>query len=95
MDGRVGIYPSPDWLLDQITLDGFEFSGYSDTSILQTSVAVSTVITLANVGLELAWKLAFDQNLIATSHTLSVHVHGHAGGICCQSNVNLAIIIKI
>ena len=69
MDGRVGIYPSPDWLLDQITLDGFEFSGYSDTSILRTSVAVSTVITLANVGLELAWKLAFDQNLIAASHT--------------------------
>ena len=27
------------------------------------------MITLANVGLELAWKLAFDQNLIAASHT--------------------------
>ena len=24
-----------------------------------------------------------------------LHVHGHAGGICCQSNVNLAIFIKI
>ena len=27
------------------------------------------MLTLANVGLELGWKLIFGQNLIATSHT--------------------------
>ena len=45
------------------------FTGYSDRFILRSSVGVSIVITLANVGLELGWKLIFGQHLIATSHT--------------------------
>ena len=45
------------------------FTGYSDRFILRSSVALSIVLTLANVGLELGWKLSFGQNLIATSHT--------------------------
>ena len=45
------------------------FTGYSDRFILRSSVGVSIVLTLANVGLELGWKLIFGQNLIATSHT--------------------------
>ena len=46
-------------------------SGYSDKLILRTSVGVSMGmgITLANVGLELGWKLTYSQNLIATAHT--------------------------
>ena len=49
--------------------DDFGVAGYSDRFILRTSVAVSFLITLANVGVELGWKLTFGQNLIATSHT--------------------------
>ena len=49
--------------------DVFGVAGYSDRCILRTSVAVSILITLANVGVELGWKLSYGQNLIATSHT--------------------------
>ena len=49
--------------------DVFDVAGYSDRLILRTSVVVSILITLANVGVELGWKLTFGQNLIATSHT--------------------------
>ena len=49
--------------------DVFCDAGYSDRCILRTSVAVSILITLANVGVELGWKLNYGQNLIATSHT--------------------------
>ena len=49
--------------------DVFCVAGYSDRCILRTSVAVSVLITLANVGVELGWKLSYGQNLIATSHT--------------------------
>ena len=49
--------------------DVFDVTGYSDRLILRTSVVVSILITLANVGVELGWKLTFGQNLIATSHT--------------------------
>ena len=49
--------------------DDFGVLGYSDVSILRTSVAVSFVITLANVGVEFGWKMTYGQNLIATSHT--------------------------
>ena len=50
-------------------LDNFGVAGYSDRFILRTSVGFSIVITLANVGVELGWKLTYRQNLIATSHT--------------------------
>ena len=49
--------------------DVFGVAGFSDRFILRTSVLVSILITLANVGVELGWKLTFGQNLIATSHT--------------------------
>ena len=44
-------------------------SGYSDKLILRTSVGVSIGITLANVGLELVWKMTYGQNMISTAHT--------------------------
>ena len=47
----------------------YTFPGYSDTLILRSCFAVSSLITVAIVGLEISWKLAFGQNLIATSHT--------------------------
>ena len=46
-----------------------DFAGYSDTRILWISVAVSILITVAIVGIEIAWKFAFAQNLVPLSHT--------------------------
>ena len=46
-----------------------DFSGYSDTLILRSSFLVSFLITSAIVVLEIAWKLAFAQNLVGVSHT--------------------------
>ena len=46
-----------------------DYSGYSDTLILRSSFVVSFLITSAIVGLEFAWKLAFQQNLVGASHT--------------------------
>ena len=47
----------------------YHSAGYSDTLILQSSFAVSILITGAIVGVEISWKLAFGQNLMGTSHT--------------------------
>ena len=43
--------------------------GYSDSQIVGNSVGVSIAITLANVGVELAWKLTYRQNLTPATHT--------------------------
>ena len=36
---------------------------------MRASVFLSIAITIANVAVEILWKLNFGQNLIATSHT--------------------------
>ena len=46
-----------------------DFAGYSDTLILWISVVASILITVAIVGMEIAWKFAFAQNLVPLSHT--------------------------
>ena len=50
--------------------DGFGVvPGYSDSQIVGNSVGVSIAITLANVGVELAWKLTYCQHLTPATHT--------------------------
>ena len=63
----------------------YTFPGYSDTLILRSCFAVSSLITVAIVGLEISWKFAFGQNLIATSHTY-VYM-GMQVVIMCQTNL--------
>ena len=50
--------------------DGFGVvPGYSDSQIVRNSVGVSIAITLANIGVELGWKLTYHQNLTPATHT--------------------------